>query len=116
VIDTVQKLFALFVSKFNYSKHDFYALTPVDVNLILELKSDSESEYFNFFLNEFRTLNFYTVKSSFGDTKKFKNPSTLYELPFEKELKRISQLKAIEKSKQPLPDSDQQLLKKLGYL
>lgn len=87
------------------------------MNLILECKSDIESEFFNFLLNEFRTINFYTLKSSFGDTKKFKRPDSLYLLPFEAEQKKLNHLEAIERVKSGyIPDADKAILTKMGYI
>jgi len=109
-------LFSIIASKLKYNKDEFLSLTPVECNLILQNVGDNDEHFFNFFLNEFRTNNFYTLKSSFADTKRFKKPDALYTLPFEAEQKELNRLRAIEKAKSGFDKDDKELLTKLGYL
>ena len=61
------------------------ALTPAEASLyyISKIKELERGELF--IRDENRLQNFFTIKSSFGDTKKIKEPQDIYKFRFEEE-------------------------------
>lgn len=80
--------------------------------MILEVHNEDQNNFFNFFLNEFRTINFFTA-AAFGSTKA-RTPDKLYTLHYEQKQKLESQLKAIEKANKGLTEDQFELFKRNG--
>lgn len=65
-------------------------MTPVQANHILHTKSKIDENHYAFWLNEFRTINFFSIKGGMSETKQIKKPSDLYPLHFDSQEKKFT--------------------------
>jgi hypothetical protein len=63
---------------------DFLSLTPVQVFKIIEVKNLIDTNHYDFFRHEFRTQNYFIIKSSMSETNHIQSPSDLYRLDIDK--------------------------------
>lgn len=104
----------MFVAHFNYSKDDFYRLTPYESSLILDSFREKEDEYYSFWQNELRQNNFFIHKSSMGGgNKSIRKPDQLYPLFSEIIEKEKSGLKAGKMVNKPIPGEDLKFIQSL---
>ena len=98
---TYDYLLSLFVSKFNYTVNDFDLLTPSQAYLILNSKREIEEYQIELLRTEFRLNNYFTIKSAMGDSSNIKEPSDLYHLAIDDEIKAYHQRKLQEYKPDP---------------
>jgi hypothetical protein len=86
-------------------------LTPVLANSILETKREVDQNKLQFWQSEFRTMNFFNVKTSMSETKQIKKPEDLYQLSFDESSNELISQKLFELSERKLTADEVKMLK-----